>query len=97
VSTILCQACGSGATTGGLALANHLSGYGAKVVGYGVCDNEEYFYHFIDGLFQDLGSKVKARDVLRIHNAKGAGYAISRSVHVPLLEFAFLASHFQSI
>jgi hypothetical protein len=72
------QACGSGATTGGLALANHLSGYGAKVIGYGVCDSEDYFYDFIDGLFKSLGSDVKARDVLSIHNAKGAGYAISR-------------------
>jgi 1-aminocyclopropane-1-carboxylate deaminase/D-cysteine desulfhydrase-like pyridoxal-dependent ACC family enzyme len=72
------QACGSGATTGGLAIANHLSGYGAKVIGYGVCDSEEYFYDFIDGLFKGLGSDVKARDALSIHNAKGAGYAVSR-------------------
>jgi D-cysteine desulfhydrase len=72
------QACGSGATTGGLALANHLSGYGAQVIGYGVCDDEEYFYRFIDGLYQGLGANVAAKDVLRMVQCKGAGYAMSR-------------------
>lgn len=72
------QACGSGATTGGLALANHLSGYGAKVVGYGVCDDEAYFYNFIDGLFSGLGADVAARDVVRMVQCKGDGYAMSR-------------------
>lgn len=74
------QACGSGATTGGLALANHLSGYGAKVIGYGVCDSEDYFYDFIDGLFRDLGADVAARDIVRMVESKGDGYAMSRCV-----------------
>jgi hypothetical protein len=76
------QACGSGATTGGLALANHLSGYGAKVIGYGVCDDEEYFYNFIDGLYDGLGiegaANIRSRDIMQVVQAKGAGYAISR-------------------
>ena len=50
------QACGSGGTTAGLALGNHLSGMGATVHAYGVCDDEEYFYDFIDGLFKLLGA-----------------------------------------
>lgn len=50
------QACGSGGTTAGLALGNHLSGMGATVHAYGVCDDEEYFYDFIDGLYQLLGA-----------------------------------------
>lgn len=72
------QACGSGATTAGLALASHLSGYGAKVVGYGVCDSDDYFYDFIDDLFEGLGAEAKARDLVTMKNCKGAGYAISR-------------------
>ena len=50
------QACGSGGTTAGLALGNHLSGMGATVHAYGVCDDEEYFYDFIDGLYELLGA-----------------------------------------
>lgn len=46
------KACGSGGTTAGLALGNHLSGYGARVRAYGVCDDPDYFYGFIDGLYR---------------------------------------------
>lgn len=53
---ILSQACGSGGTTAGIALGNFLSGFGARVHAYGVCDDEEYFYNFIDGIFADLGA-----------------------------------------
>ena len=50
------QACGSGGTTAGLALGNHLSGMGATIHAYGVCDDEDYFYDFIDNIFKDLGA-----------------------------------------
>ena len=50
------QACGSGGTTAGLALGNELSGMGATIHAYGVCDDEEYFYDFIDGIYKDLGA-----------------------------------------
>ena len=50
------QACGSGGTTASIALGNHLSGLGARVHAYGVCDDEEYFYSFIQGIFDDLGA-----------------------------------------
>eukprot|EP00892_Ulva_mutabilis_P006631 jgi/Ulvmu1/433/UM001_0440.1 len=76
--THIVMACGSGATTGGLALANHLSGYGAKVIGYGVCDDEDYFYDFIDGLYEGLGADVAARDIVTMVQGKGEGYALSR-------------------
>ena len=49
------QACGSGGTTAGIALGNHLSQYGAKIWAYGVCDDPDYFYEYIDGIFKDLG------------------------------------------
>lgn len=34
------QACGSGGTTAGIALGNHLAGLGLRVHAYGVCDDE---------------------------------------------------------
>ena len=50
------QSCGSGGTTAGLALGNALNGMGATIHAYGVCDDEEYFYNFIDGIYKDLGA-----------------------------------------
>lgn len=50
------QACGSGGTTAGVALGNHLSGYGARIWAYGVCDDPEYFYGYINEIFRDLGA-----------------------------------------
>ena len=29
---------------------------GATIHAYGVCDDEEYFYNFIDGIYKDLGA-----------------------------------------
>jgi hypothetical protein len=75
---VLLQACGSGATLGGLALGNALSGYGSEVIGYGICDDEDYFYDFINDLYAGLGSALNARDILTMVQARGAGYAISR-------------------
>lgn len=54
------QACGSGGTTAGVALGNHLSGMGARVWAYGVCDDPEYFYAFIQGLLDGLGATLQA-------------------------------------
>ena len=62
------------------------AGYGAEVVGYGVCDDEQYFYDFIDGLYEGLGADVSAKDTVRLVQAKGAGYGISRcGTHCTLL------------
>ncbi|GAX78921.1 hypothetical protein CEUSTIGMA_g6360.t1 [Chlamydomonas eustigma] len=97
--TDIVMACGSGGTTAGLALGSHLSGWGARVRAYGVCDDPEYFYHYIDGLIADLwqpGSAESddghtttsrsgkcnppaAKDILRVIQARGAGYAISNT------------------
>ena len=51
---------------------------------YGVCDDPEYFYGYIDGLIKGVVSGVRAeavvppaRDLLRLIQAKGVGYAIS--------------------
>lgn len=53
---LLLQACGSGGTTAGIALGNHLSGLGLRVHAYGVCDDPAYFYGFCDGLLAGLGA-----------------------------------------
>ncbi|GAQ78288.1 hypothetical protein KFL_000100530 [Klebsormidium nitens] len=71
------MACGSGGTTAGVALAAQLSGMKAKVHGYGVCDDEEYFYEYIQGLLDGLNAEVRSRDIVRMINSKGQGYAIS--------------------
>ena len=39
-----------------MALGAHLSGLGTKVHAFCVCDDEAYFYDYIDGLLHDLGA-----------------------------------------
>lgn len=75
------MACGSGGTTAGIALGAHLSGLNAKVHAYGVCDSPAYFYEYIDTLYGGLGmaDRIDARNLLRVADAKGGGYAISRN------------------
>lgn len=81
--TDIAMACGSGGTTAGIALGNHLSGLGLKVHAYMVCDDERYFTEYIDGLLQELGATrdrigASAADLCRYVQAKGQGYALSR-------------------
>mmetsp|Transcript_10269 Transcript_10269/g.62922 ORF Transcript_10269/g.62922 Transcript_10269/m.62922 type:complete len:460 (-) Transcript_10269:734-2113(-) len=75
------MACGSGGTTAGIALGVHLSGLHAKVHAYGVCDSPTYFYNYINGLYNGLGlsKKIDAKNLLSVIDAKGGGYAISRT------------------
>ena len=76
--TDVAAACGSGATLGGLALGSHLAGLGCRVSAYGVCDDEDYFYDFVDGLFRGAGADVgPSRALMRCVQAKGLGYAMS--------------------
>ncbi|KIY95661.1 hypothetical protein MNEG_12301, partial [Monoraphidium neglectum] len=82
------MACGSGGTTAGLALGNHLSGYGARVHAYGVCDDPDYFYNFIDGLYRGLGwpDAAGARGTLAAVQARGLGYAISSDAELATVQ-----------
>ena len=85
--TDFAMACGSGGTTAGIALGVHLSTRKEldhpppRVHAYPVCDDEEYFYHHIEGLFHDmLSSEINppsSRSLLRVVMAKGLGYALS--------------------
>ena len=50
------QACGSGGTTAGLALGNHLGKFGWRISAYGVCDDPDYFYSYIQDLLDGMGA-----------------------------------------
>jgi D-cysteine desulfhydrase len=76
--TDIVMACGSGGTTAGIALGNHLSGLNLRVSAYMVCDDQSYFENYIDNLFKELGATVGAAELIRFVQAKGAGYALSR-------------------
>ena len=73
------MACGSGATTAGIALGCHLSNNDTKVHAYSVCDSPEYFYNFIDKELYDplfstsLIEQPKAKDIVRIIDGKRNG------------------------
>jgi len=91
--TDIAMACGSGGTTAGLALGVHLSGWGARVHGYGVCDSPNYFYDYIDGLLEGLGADpealmCKSEHLMRMVNAKGLGYAISSEEELEVMKQA---------
>ena len=83
--TDLAMACGSGGTTAGIAIGSRLSGINAKVNAYAVCDDEDYFYSYIDGLIAGLyGLSADhltpippSRSLMRVVMAKGSGYALS--------------------
>ena len=49
------QACGSGGTSAGLAIANEVEKYGARIWAYGVCDTPDMFYDKVEELVQELG------------------------------------------
>eukprot|EP00249_Psilotum_nudum_P015835 c25543_g1_i1 orf=406-1788(-) len=71
------MACGSGATTAGLALGSHLSTLQAKVHAYAVCDDPDYFYDYTQGLLDGLSAGIRSRDIVTVVDAKGLGYAMS--------------------
>ncbi len=57
---LMAQACGSGGTAAGLALGMRLSGAETRVHAFGVCDDEDYFYDFIDGLLSEMDATHKS-------------------------------------
>jgi len=59
------QACGSGGTSAGLAIANEVEDYGARVWAYGVCDTPDDFYEKVDELAQELGFTNRASLLLQ--------------------------------
>ncbi len=73
-------------TTGAHLTNAHAGHPGAtRVTAYAVCDSPQYFYDYIQQLFNDIGAtpdalpnNVSAQDMLRVVDVKGAGYAISK-------------------
>ncbi|CAI5469853.1 unnamed protein product [Closterium sp. Yama58-4] len=85
----IAMACGSGGTSAGLALGVHLSALSSRVHAYSVCDSPGYFYDYIQGLLDGVTSKpgsVASRDLLRVIDVKGAGYAISTEEELQLVQ-----------
>ena len=72
---IIAMACGSGGTTAGLALGAKRNPQlsSARVIGLTVCDSVEYFYDFIDGLYDGLGAKERAKECVELLAGKGRG------------------------
>ncbi|CAI7837767.1 unnamed protein product, partial [Closterium sp. NIES-53] len=85
----IAMACGSGGTSAGLALGVHLSTLSTRVHAYSVCDTPPYFYDYIQGLVDGVTSvpgSLAARDLLRVIDVKGAGYAISAEEELQLVQ-----------
>ncbi|KAJ9546059.1 hypothetical protein OSB04_025766 [Centaurea solstitialis] len=70
-------ACGSGGTVAGLSIASWLSELKTKVTAFGVCDDPDYFYDYVQGLLDGLEAGINSRDIVKMENAKGLGYAMS--------------------
>ncbi|XP_024970625.1 putative D-cysteine desulfhydrase 1, mitochondrial [Cynara cardunculus var. scolymus] len=70
-------ACGSGGTVAGLSMASWLSELKTKVTAFSVCDDPDYFYDYVQGLLDGLEAGINSRDIVKIENAKGLGYAMS--------------------
>jgi hypothetical protein len=54
----------------------------------GVCDDPDYFYNFIDGLYRGLGwpDAAGARGTLAAVQARGLGYAISSDAELATVQ-----------
>ncbi|CAI5985606.1 unnamed protein product [Closterium sp. NIES-64] len=79
-----------GGTSAGLALGVHLSALSStRVHAYSVCDSPGYFYDYIQGLLDGVTStpgSVASKDLLRVIDVKGAGYAISTEEELQLVQ-----------
>ena len=87
--------CGSGGTAAGTALGAHLAGLGARVTAFGVCDDPDYFYDHADALLRDMGATaggLDARSIMRVVQARGAGYAISTDAELDVIASTALAT-----
>lgn len=76
-------ATGSGGTYAGLYLSNKINDYGKKVVGFAVCDNNDYFTDVVINIGNEALSYIgKTCDIIRdeitfIDKYVGIGYALS--------------------
>ena len=94
---IVTFACGSGGTAYGIGLGNELLGMGLDIQPVGVCDSPEYFYEFMDkaigaALLKRPIADLAAENLMRIHQGKGAGYAVSRPEELEYLKAVSLST-----
>lgn len=91
-STTLIHATGSGGTTAGLILGVRLLGVNARVVGFNVCDDRDYFVRVIGEIcenaiatYQLNLSFARERNIEIIDGYVGRGYSLSRPEELALL------------
>jgi D-cysteine desulfhydrase len=77
--TDIVMAIGSGGTTAGLSIANHLSGNRFGIHAVAVCDDARYFHGHINDALRALGiTNTKSESIVNIiEGYKGRGYALS--------------------
>ncbi|CAH2213809.1 D-cysteine desulfhydrase family protein [Tepidibacter aestuarii] len=84
-------AVGSGGTYGGLFLANKIMGYGAKIYGVNVSNDEEYFKNQIEKVINeslfyiDETFQFSKEEIDIIDGYVGKGYALSRSEEIEFI------------
>ena len=80
-------ACGSGETSCGLALANHLSGSTVRVHAVSVCDDQFYLYRHCNRILNEMGvTGIRSEDILDIIDEYiGKGYKESPDEELQLL------------
>uniref|UniRef100_K3WQE0 Tryptophan synthase beta chain-like PALP domain-containing protein n=1 Tax=Globisporangium ultimum (strain ATCC 200006 / CBS 805.95 / DAOM BR144) TaxID=431595 RepID=K3WQE0_GLOUD len=97
--TDLAFACGSGGTAAGISLGSYLYAKShpsetinfdnkVPVHAYIVCDNEEYFYNYIDKrILPEMGapSELSSREFMQITNSQGTGYARSTKAELEFI------------
>ena len=53
---------------------------------FSVCDDPDYFYDYVQGLFDGLQAGVCSHDIVDIQNAKGLGHAINTTKELNFLK-----------
>lgn len=82
-------ACGSGGTAAGLAIGKYLNSdrfKNTKLIGYCVCDNEDYFYKHVQSDLDYFGIKEKASDLIEFRMAKGLGYSLNTEEEINVVK-----------
>lgn len=85
-------AVGSGGTQAGLLIGGKLSGLGARVVGFNVCDTAEVFQARIGRLVAEtiekyaLPCQISPDEILLVDGYVGRGYALSRPEELELIK-----------
>lgn len=89
---LIVTAVGSGGTYAGLLLGKFLHQLDCEIIGFNVCDDEDYFVNKIFGIIEDVKSEqgldlgIKKADILIQDGYVGEGYAQSRPAEIALIQ-----------